>query len=463
MISRRTVAILVIVIISLVVGGLIGFYFYAQNKNPGSVNTPATGGSGKTNFGGYNPDAVSAGDTTISSSTDSLFTNPQTTKEEKIPKLRRISGVPTAGADFVTLPIYEEKPKNIEPEDLSASTTAAARRAQASRNAAPKIIGYKTVIRYMERGTGHIYETASNTLAVSRISNFTEPKIYEAYFVGKGDNLILRNLIGTSDMIDTRYATLITATTTEGEQKKLETKSLPVNINQIAISPSKTKLFSLSNDITRGILSNIDGGSSLGIFDSPYTEWLASWPEEKTILLTTKASGFAPGFAYFLNTQTKELKRILGNIYGLTTLASPNLGTVIYNESAGGVFTLNALNIASGDRYELPIRTMSEKCIWAKTERNAIYCAVPENISFSAYPDVWYQGQIGFADSIWKYNLETGESREVINIQNEFGAAIDAVNLSISSADDYLIFTNKNDLSLWGLQMGSSTTAIQTQ
>jgi hypothetical protein len=453
MISRRNASIIIFLIICLVLGGLIGFYFYTKNKNPGSTILGSNGP--RTNFGGYNPNF---NNNNSNQNNGSILPSGQI-QEVQIPKLREISDTPTAGGDFIVLPIFEvasDTPviKNIEPADNpNASSTKSKASVKKTPLKKPKQIGTRVVIRYMERGTGHVYETATSTIINTRISNYTEPKIYEAYFVNNGDNIILRGLIGNSDVISTRLATLSLSTTTDSGDQTLLLKDLPVDISQIAISPSKTRLFSVMNTGIRGIISNTDGGSAVGVFNTQYKEWLASWPQENSILLTTKASSFAPGFSYLLNTQTNGVKRIMGNVYGLTTNPSPDLSTILFNESDTGTFTLNVFNTSDSTRYQLPFKTMAEKCAWAHTEKNVIYCAVPSDIAFGSYPDTWYQGQITFADSIWKYNIATGESREIMDIPNEAGQVIDAINLSVSPTDDYIVFTNKADLTFWGLQL----------
>lgn len=456
MISKRTSFIIIILVLSLLMGGLLGFYFYTKNKNPGSTILGGRPG-GNTNFGGYDPN-INNPNTPNNTNTSTPIVPEGTIVEVKIPKLRKISDVPVAGVDFVAVPIYEDLNKNVEPADLSVTNTKAPVKKQ------PKLIEIKSTIRFIERATGHIYETSSSTIENTRLSNTTEPKIYEAYFVNKGDNLILRGLIGSSDIVSTRYGSLVTASTTEeteGPNKILETKELPIQISQVAISPSKTQLFSIMESGVRGLLSKIDGGASVGIFDTPYREWLASWPEERNIVLTTRASGFAPGFAYILNTSTKAVTRILGNIYGLTTLVSPDLSKVLYSSSERGTFTLNYLNRKDSSTTALSFKTLPEKCIWSKKEKSVVFCAVPENIAFSTYPDVWYQGLINFSDSIWKIDIETGEARLIINIQNETGEVIDAINPYISPTEDYMVFTNKTDLTLWGLQLVEPVKTIE--
>lgn len=442
MISKRTIVITVILVVSVVVGGLIGFYFYTKNNNPSSTIVGKQ--VGRTNFGGYNPDT---NQNNLTSTSTPIIEQKSSIKEVKIPKLRKINATPTAGFSFITTPIYEDPNKNIEPADTSVS----GRKVPLKKPL--RFVGASTTIRFIERGTGHIYETSTSTVDKKRITNTTEPKIYEAYFVEKGDSLIVRGLIGSSDIISTRYVSVFTASTSESVEKTLEFKDLPIQISDVAISPSKTQLFSIMSDGVRGILSKIDGGATVGIFDTPYKEWIPTWPEEKNIVLTTKASAFAEGFSYILNTQTKQLTRILGNIYGLTTLASPDISKILYSSSEKGSFTLHTFNRSDSSKNQLPLNTLPEKCVWAKKEKDVVFCAVPNNIAFSTYPDIWYQGLINFSDSIWKINVISGETRLISNTQEESSDIIDGINLQISDSDDYLIFTNKTDLSMWGLQL----------
>ena len=77
-----------------------------------------------------------------------------------------------------------------------------------------------------------------------------------------------------------------------------------------------------------------------------------------------------------------------------------------------------------------------------------LYCALPINISSSNQPDDWYQGVASFDDGIWSKNITTGESKSILS---RFGA--DIMNIFISDDENYLIFTNKNDGTLWSLKL----------
>jgi hypothetical protein len=304
----------------------------------------------------------------------------------------------------------------------------------------------------MERGTAHIYETLATNLNVERLSNTTLTRLQEGFFTNSGNSIIIRDLIGSTDSIRTRLATLSFDTPTSTEQT-LKTTDLPVNISQMTRSPDKSQIFSIMTTGTRGILSNTDGGSKSGIFDSPYREWLVQWPNKQTIVLTTKPSGGTAGFAYALNPQTKALSRIMGGINGLTTLVSPDGGKVLYSESESGSMKLFAYDRKTGVSTDMFLRTFPEKCVWSPTEKSIVYCGIPRDIAFNLYPDVWYQGRIVFSDSIWSINVDTLETHQLAIPTDEVGSIIDVINPVLNANGDYLMFQNKIDLSLWGLQV----------
>src|SRR3989344_2027747 len=60
----------------------------------------------------------------------------------------------------------------------------------------------QTVVRYVDRATGHIYEADLKTLAKTKITNQTLPKIYEAYFRADGNAVLLRSLKDNSDVVE---------------------------------------------------------------------------------------------------------------------------------------------------------------------------------------------------------------------------------------------------------------------
>ena len=152
----------IIVVLALIAAGVYYWFFYSkvpqQDTNGISIDNgfnPITSGNLPTNT---NNQTVNNGDT------ENNNTEQNTNNEEfKLPKLRQISSAPVAG--------------------YVASSTASS-----------------SLVRFVDRGTGHIYEAESISDKINKISNTTLPKIYEAYGNKNGTNFILRYLKNDSDI-----------------------------------------------------------------------------------------------------------------------------------------------------------------------------------------------------------------------------------------------------------------------
>ena len=75
--------------------------------------------------------------------------------------------------------------------------------------------------------------------------------------------------------------------------------------------------------------------------------------------------------------------------------------------------------------------------------------SIPTN---GTYPDDWYKGIISSNDKIWQYNIKSADVRLIANLLNS-NSLINAFNLNTDNKDDYLFFMNKDDLSLWSLDL----------
>ena len=68
-------------------------------------------------------------------------------------------------------------------------------------------------------------------------------------------------------------------------------------------------------------------------------------------------------------------------------------------------------------------------------------------------PDDWYKGKVSFNDSIWKINTTTGLVEMFYNFnRNKFGS-FDLIDLSLTEGDEFMLFKNKKDLTLWSLNL----------
>jgi hypothetical protein len=101
----------------------------------------------------------------------------------------------------------------------------------------------------------------------------------------------------------------------------------------------------------------------------------------------------------------------------------------------------------------LSLNTLSDKCVWSKKFKTTVYCAVPQSIPRGTYPDDWYRGTVSFSDNLWKIDAASMETDLILNPSFEGGGDMDMTRLDIDGNDEHLIFLDKNDLSLWELDL----------
>ena len=314
-----------------------------------------------------------------------------------------------------------------------------------------------TTALYMERATGHIYKINLDGTNKIRLSNATVPKSFEAIWSYKSDKMAVRYFEDPASgsiklTVKTFLASighLLKATSTsEAELKGL---ALPSSVSEIAVSPAEDKVFYLNNagdELTEGVVADFGNKNQKKIFELPFGEFNISWPAKDNIVLLTKPSAKADGYLYFLNSKTAILTKILGGIKGLMAVVSPDGEKIVFSGIGQDGTESKVYNVKSKAVSELGFATLADKCAWGKKNKNMVYCAISAKKPDTNQPDGWYQGTVSFDDGVWSKNIATGESK---NILSRFGA--DITNIFVSDDENYLIFTDKNDGTLWSLKL----------
>ena len=349
-----------------------------------------------------------------------------------IPKLRKISPEPVAGATLIDNENY-------------------------------------SLVRFVERRTvSKIYETRSNSLNLDRLASSNIPRvIYEGYFARNGGSVILRYLKDDEQTIESYLLKLVepkTSTSTpripsgtsiETDKLDIEGSFLPANIISLAVSPKGDKVFYLisSGESTIGSVVGIEGGAKTTVFNSPSPEWIASWPKDDTITLQTKAASFAGGYFYSLNLKTGFLHKIFSNLDGLTASMNPDATLALFSSRLADSFETGVYAIKEGNATILPIITLPEKCVWSSVNTAIVYCGVPDSIPDGDYPEDWYMGKVSFTDRIVKIDTSTDLVEELTLNSGSQTELMDVVDLSLNKSENLLLFKNKKDLSLWSLSL----------
>jgi hypothetical protein len=418
---RKKTAIIITTLILLLLAGALGYLYLTHVAPTDNSNNDRRSILDYFPFGRNSIENTDRGESTGSDLDDTTLIH------QPVPILRKVSALPVAGGTTV---------------DRAATETVGTTTQRTA----------KTFIRFVDRSTGHIYETPEDSLVVTRLSNTTIPKIHEVVWGENADSLILRYV--ENDNIRSFAGRLTATSSAQGEMRKFEGSYLSPNITFITSAPAKNRIFYLTSTSqgSVGALSLFNGNSRSQIFNSPLMEWVSSWPTATSLVLSTMPSGSVAGYSYRLSIDGK-FEKIIGGINGLTILVNPAFTHALYSESRGGTFNLFSYNIKDGNGVPATTRTLPEKCVWSKKSPTTAYCAVPRVIPQGLYPDNWYQGFISFNDSVWIVDAEGGGAVEIFSLQNHTQEEIDAINLVLNDKEDMLLFMNKKDLSLWALKL----------
>ncbi len=417
---KKLLSIILALIIIACAGGFYYLYFYILNPTKTKPATPVSvDQAGFSPFGNNAPEITP---TPVSqSTTSSTQTNTDPTDQTyKTPKLRQLSTTPVSGMAIAS------STSNI------------------------------SVVRFMDRGTGYVYESDNTSNDIRKISNTTIPQIYEAYGNKNATAFLIRYLKSESDMIVNFYAELRkTGTTTSETSYEIKGRFLSPDVKEVAVSPAGDKVFTwnIENGDGVGYISSFDEKVKVKIVSNPLTQVNIDWPEANTVLLSSKASSVSSSFVYTIDTKSGLMKKVLGGMKGLTAKASHDLSKILYSTYTGGILTTSILNTKDNTTKEVIFRTLSEKCVWGNLRKNEVYCAVPTQIQDATYPDAWYKGDVSFKDQIWHLNTSSGEVHLVADPLSLADQSMDATNLILDSKDNFLYFVNKNDLTLWALDL----------
>ncbi|HMP85233.1 MAG TPA: hypothetical protein PKE08_01020 [Candidatus Paceibacterota bacterium] len=312
----------------------------------------------------------------------------------------------------------------------------------------------ETRYKYIEKATGNVFEANSTSLNLQRITNTTIPRIQEAIFFNNGNSVLLRYLNQNRE-IETFVGRI------------LEKDPAEISTNEEGADLLEIKGVFLTKDIdyiTKKIGSDMffytkegkgytfDGKmpqDQRAILDQTITEFISEW-NDAGIILTTKASGLYESFVFNLSPNGGQIRNIISGLNGITTKSNRSGGKIFYSSIFGGRIFNNIYITNTSEGSLLLSQTFAEKCVWSNKEQNILYCAQPKRIPSGVMPDSWYQGIVSTDDEIIKINTDTG----IIELVASFPIPLDVIEPQLSENENYLVFMNKSDRTLWSLYIG---------
>ncbi|MES2134735.1 MAG: hypothetical protein V4449_00640 [Patescibacteria group bacterium] len=400
--NRRLILIVVLFLFGIVL--VSGYFFFTAQKTPnGGTPAPRDFFSAFFPFGAGTPATKTPEGSTEEVSVQKVLT-----------RLRQVSSRPTAGSWFAS----------------EASTTTPSH------------------IRFMERATGHIFETPVDSYTEVRLSNTTIPLIQDLIAI-TDSTLLLRTLPDTETIVNA-FAVL-NATSSQQSVYTLPLKGF----KRSAVAKSGLTMLTVSE--TSGgshiELMQPDGAKPRTVLLSPIRSWVPLAGGERFFIASAPSSGIS-GFLYEIKTNG-TLTKIIGDVPGLLALPSPGGRYVLYSSGVGIRTTLGMVDTKTGQTYASPLGTLATKCAWISEEAPLVFCGVSDPLMAGsiALPDDWLLGKIARNDSAWIIRPLESTAQSLGHLEEIAGTPVDLINPVISPDQKYVTFMNKNDLTLWSLDL----------
>ncbi len=406
--TKKTIIIAAIVL-TLLLMALVGYYFIIQTNDP-TTGTTKTGFKSFFPFGGNDTPEVATQPVSTTTNTQSGEQNPNTNFSKK---LRKLSNEEVSGAGTM-----DSKPG--------------------------------TTVRYIERATGHIYEIELFSPRQARISNTTIPLVYDAIWGNRNDSLMTRYLKEDDVTVETYSLSLKNLSTTS--ENTISGNIFPSNINDVSVFGNSVFYLIQREGVSNGYVSDFAGNNKKLIWNSDIKELNSQYVNSSIVALTTKPAPGVMGYLYTVNTGTGGVKQLIGNIPGLSTLINPDATKVLYLKETDRA-EMFIFDVKSNTSTAVTPSTFPEKCIWSKLNKDIVYCAVSKNYIDGNSLTSWYRGFASFSDDIWKYDLKTNTSSILENLSDDSGESIDLIKPVLSDNEQYLVFMNKIDNTLWSLDL----------
>jgi hypothetical protein len=294
-----------------------------------------------------------------------------------------------------------------------------------------------TAVRYVERGTGHVYQILLESGTESILSGTTIPRVSEAVFSPDA------NTVALSSYTNNQSDVFVGKLSADGNLLGI---SLQPGAENIAFSSDDEVLYTIATQgTTRGYTHNIDTLAQTELFSMNYTNLDVGWGSDLNVTyLATKPSQELEGFIY----------TVAGNILTPATFSAYGLSALFNNDYIlttyikDGVYTSSAID-TDGISYDLPLIALKEKCVFDTNNSNLVWCAAPIQDISTSYVEDWYKGIITSEDYLWRINIATQTAQLFADPERLTGRSVDIKSIAISSDGTLLTFTNKINQTLW--------------
>jgi hypothetical protein len=270
----------------------------------------------------------------------------------------------------------------------------------------------------------------------------------------------VRYLDESNENIFSYLGTFATSSASGSDQTAVPTltgRPLPNNIMTASFSTDNASLlyFDTSSEGSEAYIESVSTGARAQVWSSPLRQLTARWGAKNSIVVYTNPSLDAPGAVWLLDPNTWRARLLLADQRALAAQISPLGDRLLYSmqEGEGNIYSLRVLDIETNNITMLPLPTLAEKCVWQAGGSQYVYCAVPKNMQTKEYLTEWYMGGLPSNDVLWRFNVNTGAAKRIIDPTEEAGSELDMIDLAIDPTNTYLTFRTKQEESLWAVHL----------
>ena len=294
------------------------------------------------------------------------------------------------------------------------------------------------ILRYIERETGHVFETPFDSWKTTRISNTTIPGAYAIAWLPP-DSFVMQYFApnGTTRNFLATLASSTPDQTLLGRFLDQATEIYP--------SPKEGEMIRVRKGANGTVVDRVktESGESETVFSSGLRSWQVI-PSGTSLYVGTSPSS-VDGFLFRVSGES--LEKIVGSVRSLSSLPHTEGRYIAYSSG----LALGVLDTEEDRFYPAQVNTFADKCSWFPAGRPLLFCGVPAEASASL--EAWHMGVQPLSDSAWVIDPMRGTATIVSHLDLDAGRAIDVWKPVVSPDGSYAAFMDKNDLSLWLLKL----------
>lgn len=337
-------------------------------------------------------------------------------------------------------------PGEAEEGELAPSPEVKIKAISTGRVLTPTLSADRTKVVYYSQLNGNVWQSAFDGSELTKISSAVLDNL--AKIIWSPDKTKVISIYQDAEENISKYSY---------NYKTGQAFSLNEYAQEIAWSPNSDKLaYQYTDEVTGDnniSTANPDGSAWQSVIQVRMKDVNLDWVGSE-IAFYEKPSGLVQSSLFLVNLLSKDLTKVLSNLYGMAIKWSPQGDKILYSKTDSSGRNINlyvALKDGTGET-KINIPTLVEKCVWSQDNRT-IFCALPKNIETAeVLPDDFYKGSFVSDDEFLKINSETGAKIFLLEPWERGNQTFDAVDLFLSPLEEYLFFVNKKDGLLYSIE-----------